>query len=72
MVEIGDLLALRASKEVACSQVRAQAEGKVAAVRSKIRSLGQIEQALERLIAECRESGHGSDCPILDELDPNF
>lgn len=72
LAEIDGLLSLRANDAAECAAVRTTAEAKIAEVQAKVRSLQQIQRALERLIAACRASGHGADCPILDALDHDF
>lgn len=67
--EITDLLALRATPETPCADIRTRALAKITAIEEKIRTLHAMKNALQQLVTEC--SGHGeiTDCPILASLD---
>jgi len=67
--EIKELLSLRVDPDTTCEDVRARAEGKIADIEDKIRTLQRMKKALVRLTQECCEKGGGSECPILDALD---
>jgi MerR family copper efflux transcriptional regulator len=69
LTDIKELLALRASPEVQCGEIRAYAEAKIKAIDEKIDSLMAMKSALSTLVAVC--SGHGpvTECPILESLD---
>ena len=67
--EIKELLSLRASPRARCADVRQRAEGKIAEIDAKIRSLRAMRKALVRLTAACVGAGPVSDCPILESLD---
>jgi MerR family copper efflux transcriptional regulator len=67
--EIKELLSLRVDPDTSCEDVRARAEGKIADIEDKIRTLQRMKKALVRLTQECCEKGGGSECPILDALD---
>ena len=67
--EIKELLSLRVDPDTNCEDVRARAEGKIADIEDKIRTLQRMKKALIRLTQECCEKGGGSECPILDALD---
>ncbi len=69
LTEIAELLALRVDPETSCSQVRSRAEAKISDVHGKIKALLRIEQALTKLVVECRGRGPTSECPILDTLE---
>lgn len=68
LMDIKQLLELRVSPEANCDDVRARGEAKVADVRSKLKSLRQMERALVRLVKSCDERKSSSACPILDAL----
>jgi len=64
--EIAELLKLEDSD---CRQARALAEGKLAAVRSRIQRLEQMRDELERLVAACGDHGDGGQsCAIIRTL----
>jgi MerR family mercuric resistance operon transcriptional regulator len=67
--EIKELLSLRVDPDTTCEDVRARAEGKIADIEDKIRTLQRMKKALVRLTQECCEKGGGSECPILEALD---
>jgi MerR family mercuric resistance operon transcriptional regulator len=67
--EIKSLLSLRASPESPCSNVRRQAEAKIAGVQQKIRDLRKIEKALRKLLTACSGRGPVTACPILDAME---
>lgn len=48
--------------------VRAMIEARLADVRERRASLGQVQAALERALAECRRAGSGKKCPVIDGL----
>ena len=68
--EVTELLALRATPETPCADIRTRALDKITAIEEKIRVLHAMKDALAQLVEEC--SGHGAitDCPILASLDP--
>ncbi len=65
--EIGELLELRHEPSTACDSVRERVEGKLADIRSRIRSLEEIQQDLEQLHAAC-DANAADDCPTLDQI----
>jgi MerR family mercuric resistance operon transcriptional regulator len=67
--EIKELLSLRVDPGMSCADVKARAEGKIAAIEEKIGTLQRMRTALLRLTRACGETGGGSECPILDMLD---
>ncbi len=68
--EIKELLSLRAIPGTPCADVRKRAEGKVADIHEKVRTLQAMQRALARLIGQCSGKGPVSGgCPILDALD---
>jgi len=67
--EITELLALRATPETPCADIRTQALDKITAIEEKIRVLHAMKKALAQLVAECSGQGEITDCPILAALD---
>lgn len=67
--EIRELLTLRVDGQTECSQVRACAEAKIAAVEQKIVELQHMRQALLQVASLCPGAGPSSRCPMLDALD---
>jgi MerR family mercuric resistance operon transcriptional regulator len=65
--EIKELLSLRidVSSTATCDAVRRLAEGKIAEVRDKIRTLQRMETVLAQLISDCHNRTATGDCPIL-------
>ena len=69
--EIRELLALRDGGDSAgCADVRSQAGRKLRDIKSKIRSLRTMQEALSRLVAQCSGEGPVTRCPILEALEP--
>ena len=69
LAEIRELLSLRIDHDRDRSEVRAIAEGKVADIQEKIRTLSAMKEALVRLTEHCSGHGPASECPILEGLD---
>jgi MerR family transcriptional regulator, copper efflux regulator len=67
--EIMELLALRASPETPCADIRSRAIDKITAIEEKIRTLNAMKHALAKLVEECSGQGEITDCPILAALD---
>ena len=67
--EIIELLALRATPETPCADVRTRALDKITAIEEKIRTLHAMKHALTQLVAACSGQGEITDCPILAALD---
>ena len=67
--EVGELLALRASAQCGCTDIRAQATAKMRDIDGRIASLERMRVALDRLVTACSKDGPASDCPILDYLE---
>lgn len=68
LIEIGELLTLRADPAADCSDVRQQAVIKREEVRRKIERFEQIDAALESLVAACPGFGALEACSIMDAL----
>jgi MerR family mercuric resistance operon transcriptional regulator len=67
--EIMELLALRATPETPCADIRSRALDKIMAIEEKIQALHAMKHALAQLVAECSGQGEITDCPILASLD---
>jgi len=67
--EIEELLTLRASSRGTSAQVRRRAEGKIADIEAKIRTLESMKRSLQRLTKSCPACGPVSECPILEGLE---
>ena len=67
--EISELLALRATPETPCADIRTHALAKIDTIEAKIRALHAMKRALTQLVAECPGEGGVTDCPILASLD---
>ena len=67
--EIMELLALRASPETPCADIRSRALEKITAIEEKIRTLNAMKHALAKLVDACSGQGEITDCPILAALD---
>ena len=69
LVEISELLSLRAAPRTRCADVRKRAEAKVRHIDEKVETLRAMRKALSRLIRQCSGEGAATDCPILEALD---
>ena len=67
--EIEDLMALRIEPGASKSEVKAQAELKVAEIERKMRDLQRMRDTLLRLMGACDGMGSLDDCPILEAFD---
>jgi MerR family mercuric resistance operon transcriptional regulator len=67
--EILELLSLRVGRNTTCGEVKRRAEGKIADIQEKIKTLQRMEKALTRLAKECKGRGPVSECPILEALE---
>jgi MerR family mercuric resistance operon transcriptional regulator len=67
--DIKELLALRATPEAECGEIRARAEAKIKGIDEKIGALMAMKDALAKLVTECSGEGPLTDCPILESLD---
>ncbi len=67
--EIQELLTLRVDPETTCTDVKRQAEAKIADIEHKIADLMRMKEALVRVADACPGDGPLSACPILDALD---
>jgi glutaredoxin len=64
-----ELLALRATPETPCADIRTRALDKITAIEEKIEALNAMKYALAKLVEECSGQGEITDCPILASLD---
>ena len=67
--EIRELLSLRVSPTMSCSDVKRVAETKIQEIAEKITRLQQMQQALVKLTGECDRQGPTGECPILEALE---
>ncbi|MEK8088363.1 MerR family DNA-binding protein [Thermithiobacillus plumbiphilus] len=68
--EIKALMALRASAQTPCTEVKHRAEQKLAAVHQKIEHLQALERVLRDMIQACEQEPRPElECPILAALD---
>jgi MerR family mercuric resistance operon transcriptional regulator len=67
--EIDELLSLRVDPTTTCSDLKQRAERKIHDIDEKLQMLGRMKAALQRLVAECRDRGPSSECPILEALE---
>ena len=67
--EIKELLALKLDPAATRSQVRQQAEAKVADIDQRIRELKRMKAALTPLITACDGQGSLEGCPILEAIE---
>jgi MerR family mercuric resistance operon transcriptional regulator len=66
--EIMELLALRATPETPCADIRRRTLDKITAIDEKIQTLIAMKHALAKLVEECSGQGEITDCPILAAL----
>jgi Cu(I)-responsive transcriptional regulator len=67
MAQIAELLGLWSNRRRASRKVKALALQHVADLKQKMRELAEMKDALERLVASCRDSDDPH-CAILDDL----
>src|SRR4029450_6063626 len=67
--EMTELLALRATPDTPCGDIRTRAFAKINDIEAKIRALQAMKRALTHLVEECPGEGEMTDCPILASLD---
>lgn len=66
--EIAELLDLQMGNNANCADVRRRAEAKRAEVRTRIRQLNRIGEALDALIEACPGEGPVEACSILEAI----
>jgi MerR family copper efflux transcriptional regulator len=67
--EIKELLSLRRDTTTSATDVKRQAETKIADIEGKIRSLQKMKKALAKLTSACSCHGTSAECPLLHALD---
>ncbi len=71
LAEVRQLLELRLDPRRSCSEVKAEAESKIASIDARITSLRRMRKSLLSLVRSCSGEGPVSSCPILDVIDSN-
>ena len=66
--EIKQLLALHLTPGKTCADVRSRTEAKIADIERKIRSLQDMNRALQQLVSACESDGPASECSFLENL----
>ena len=66
--EIGELLSLRLDSDATCREARAKAQARLLDIEEKMHRLKRMQDALRRLVQQCRSLGPVSGCPILEAL----
>lgn len=69
LAEVHQLLALRLRPGMTCTDVRRQAESKVADIEQKIKTLHAMKRALRQLVSACAADGPATECSFLANLD---
>ena len=67
--DIAELLALRATPDTPCADIRTHAVAKIDTIDAKIQALQAMKRVLTPLVAACPGKGAATDCPILASLD---
>lgn len=67
--EVTELLSLRVGPDATCGDVKKMADGKIAEIDGKIRTLEKMRDALTHLVETCEESRQAEECPILWAFD---
>jgi DNA-binding transcriptional MerR regulator len=65
LAEIRELLDLSFASQGCCEHIRQRAEGKVADIETKIRSLQQMKRSLNKILSRCRSKNVAEDCPLV-------
>jgi MerR family mercuric resistance operon transcriptional regulator len=69
LLEIRELLSLRATPRARCADVKRRAETKISEIDTKVRALRAMSNALRRLVSQCEGELPASACPILESFD---
>jgi MerR family mercuric resistance operon transcriptional regulator len=69
LTEVKQLLALRLSPGMTCTDVRKRAQARMADIEEKINSLHAMKRALQQLVSACTADGPASACSFLANLD---
>lgn len=67
--EILELLELSTGSDAACGTVEWTATRSIRRIEEQMRALGQMKQALGKLVEECRAGEPNGDCPIIKALE---
>jgi MerR family copper efflux transcriptional regulator len=67
--EVRQLLALRRSPSMTCTDVRKRAQAKLADIQQKIDLLHSVKRALQQLVSACAADGPAAECSFLAKLD---
>lgn len=67
--EVAELLSLRVGPNTTCGDIKNMADGKIAEIDGKIRTLERMRDALTRLVETCEVSREAEECPILWAFD---
>jgi MerR family copper efflux transcriptional regulator len=65
--EIAELLALEASPEATCDDVKVKAQGKLTEIETQLANLTRVRDTLRGLVGDCH-GGPASTCPVLRNL----
>ena len=65
LAEIRELLELSFVNPSRCEHIRQRAEGKIADIETRIRSLRQMKRALAKIVGRCRAKNAAEDCPLV-------
>lgn len=68
LMEIKELLSLRATPRARCADVRERAQAKLQDIDHKVQTLQAMRTALTKLIGQCSGKGPVTQCPILEAL----
>lgn len=68
LAEIRELLDLAFVSQSCCDHIRERAEGKIADVEQKIRSLQQMKRSLGKIVERCRTKNANEDCPLVHKV----
>jgi MerR family mercuric resistance operon transcriptional regulator len=69
LVEIKELLSLRANEATRCSDVRTRVEAKMASIEGKASVLLAMRESLAQLVEQCPGDAPVSICPIIESFD---
>lgn len=67
--EVGEMLRLEYDSELSCAEMSVLADGKIAEMDGKIRTLEAMRHALAEMVRQCPREGSLSLCPIWHRLE---
>lgn len=67
--EVGQLLELRGTGEMACQEVVDKAKSRLTDVQTRIKILKDIEKSIKGLIRRCESRENTTNCPILSGME---